>query len=113
MCGRCAAPAPNLTSDTSHETPIKKERAAGFRFDLICVEPLSVLFSRSSSTTQTGEVLSVITLHHRHHAVVLSIPSTTPPYLAGPGRWSRWCAARVHLSEASPLAALDQIGSRG
>jgi hypothetical protein len=44
---------------------------------------------------------------------MLSIPSTTPPYLAGPGRQSRWCAVRVHLSEASPLAALDRIGSRG
>jgi hypothetical protein len=62
-------------------------------------------FLRSSFTTQTGEVLSVHTLHHRHHTVVLSIPSTTPPYLAGPGRRSRWCAVRVHLSEAPPLAA--------
>jgi hypothetical protein len=66
-----------------------------------------------SSTTQIGEALSAHTLHHRHHAVMLSIPSTTPPYLAGPGRRSRWCAIRVHLSKASPLATLDRIGSRG
>jgi hypothetical protein len=72
-----------------------------------------VSFLRSFSTTQTGEALSAHTLHHRYHTVVLSIPSTTPPYLAGPGRRSRWCAVRVHLSKASPLAALDQIGSRG
>jgi hypothetical protein len=39
-------------------------------------------FFRSSSTTQTGEALSANTLHHRHHAVMLPIPSTTPPYLA-------------------------------
>jgi hypothetical protein len=70
-------------------------------------------FLRFSSTTQTGEALSAHTLHHRHHAIVLSIPSTTPPYLAGPGRRSHWCAVRVHLSEASSLAALDRIGSRG
>jgi hypothetical protein len=69
-------------------------------------------FSHSSSTVQTGEALSAHTLHHRHHAVVLSIPSTTPPYLAGPGRQSRWCAVRVHLSEASPLAVLDRITRR-
>jgi hypothetical protein len=76
--------------------------------------PLSeASFLRSSSTTQTGEALSAQTLHHRHHAVVLSIPSTTPPYIVGPGRRSRWCAVYVHLSEASPLAALDRIGSRG
>jgi hypothetical protein len=68
-------------------------------------------FLRSSSTVQTGEALSAHTLHHRHHAIVLLIPSTTPPYLAGPGRRSRWCAVRVHLSKASPLATLDQIGS--
>jgi hypothetical protein len=70
-------------------------------------------FLRFSSTTQTGEALSAHTLHHRHHAIVLSIPSTTPPYLIGPGRRSRWCAVRVHLSEASPLAALDRIESQG
>jgi hypothetical protein len=62
---------------------------------------------------QTGEALSAHTFHHRHHTVVLSIPSTIPPYLAGPGRRSRWCAVRVHLSEALPLAVLDQIGLRG
>jgi hypothetical protein len=70
-------------------------------------------FLHSFSTTQTGEALSAHTLHHRHHTVVLSIPSTTPLYLAGPGRRSRWCDVRVHLLEASPLAALDWIGSRG
>jgi hypothetical protein len=62
---------------------------------------------------QTGEALSAHTLHHRHHTIVLSISSTTPPYLAGPERQSHWCAVRVHLSKASPLAALDRIGSRG
>jgi hypothetical protein len=62
---------------------------------------------------QTWEALSAHTLHHRHHAVVLSIPSTTPPYLARRGRRSHWCAVRMHLSEASPLKALDRIGSRG
>jgi hypothetical protein len=68
--------------------------------------PLSeASFLRSFFTTQTGEALSAKTFHHRHHAVVLSIPSTTPPCLAGPGRRSRWCAVRVQLSEAPPLAA--------
>jgi hypothetical protein len=70
-------------------------------------------FFCSSSTMQTGEALLAHTFHHRHHTVMMSVPSTTPPYLARPGRQSRWCAARVHLSEASPLAALDRIGSRG
>jgi hypothetical protein len=45
---------------------------------------------------------------------VLLIPSTTPPYLAGPSRRSRCCAVRVHRSEALPVVALglDRIARR-
>jgi hypothetical protein len=51
---------------------------------------------------------------HKHHAVVLLIPSTTPPHLAGPRRRSRRYAVRVHRSEAPPVVALgsDQIARR-
>jgi hypothetical protein len=52
--------------------------------------------------------------HHRHHTIVLPIPSTTPPYLAGPRRQIHYCAVRVHCSEAPPVVALgsDQIARR-
>src|SRR3954466_1507526 len=53
------------------------------------------------------------TLHRLHHAVVLYIQSISPPHLLDRGRRRRRGAARVHLSEASPLAVLDQIRSRG
>jgi hypothetical protein len=52
-------------------------------------------------------------LHHKHHAVMLLIQSISPPYLLDQGRRRHRCIVRVHLSEASPLAALDRIGSRG
>jgi hypothetical protein len=52
-------------------------------------------------------------LHHKHHAVVLLIQSISPPYLLDQGRRRHRCTVCVHLSEASPLAALDRIGSRG
>jgi hypothetical protein len=53
------------------------------------------------------------TLHHKHHAAVLQIQSISPPYLLDQGRRGPRCTVRVHLSEAPPLAVLDQIGSRG
>jgi hypothetical protein len=53
------------------------------------------------------------TLHHKHHAVVLLIQPISPPYLLDQGRRRHCCAVHVHLSEASLLAALDRIGSRG
>jgi hypothetical protein len=52
-------------------------------------------------------------LHHKHHVVVLLIQSISPPYLLDQGRRRHRCTVHVHLSEASPLAALDRIGSRG
>jgi hypothetical protein len=52
-------------------------------------------------------------LHHKHHVVVLLIQSISPPYLLDQGGRIRRCAICVHLSEASPLAALDRIGSQG
>jgi hypothetical protein len=63
---------------------------------------------------RVGEALPANTLHHKHHAVVLLIPSTTPPHLAGPRRWSRHCAVRVQRSEAPPIVALgsDRIARR-
>jgi hypothetical protein len=91
-----------------HRPPIKVPRAPAVLapdFVRSRCPPFCSLFFRSFSTTQTGEALSAYTLHHRHHAVVLSIPTTTPPYLAGPGRRSRWRAVHVQLSEAPPLAA--------
>jgi hypothetical protein len=61
-----------------------------------------------------GEDLPAYTLHHKHHAVVLLIPSTTPPYLAGPRRRSRRCTVGVQRSEALPVVALgsDRIVRR-
>jgi hypothetical protein len=52
-------------------------------------------------------------LHHKYHAVVLLIQSISPPYLLDQEGRRRQCAVCVHLSEASPLAALDRIGSQG
>jgi hypothetical protein len=52
-------------------------------------------------------------LYHKHHAVVLLIQSISPPYLLDQGRRRHRFTICVHLSEASPLAVLDQIGSRG
>jgi hypothetical protein len=52
-------------------------------------------------------------LHHKHHAIVLLIQSISPPYLLDQGRRRHRCTVRVHLLEASPLAVLDRIGSRG
>jgi hypothetical protein len=52
-------------------------------------------------------------LHHKHHTVVLLIQSISPSYLLDQGGRRRRYAVRVHLSEASPLAALDRIGSQG
>jgi hypothetical protein len=52
-------------------------------------------------------------LHHKHHAVVLLIQSISPPYLLDQGRRRHRCTVRVHLSEALPLAVLDQIISQG
>jgi hypothetical protein len=52
-------------------------------------------------------------LHHKHHAVVLLIQSISPPYLLDQERRRHRCTVRVHLSEASPLEALDRIGLRG
>jgi hypothetical protein len=52
-------------------------------------------------------------LHHKNHAIVLLIQSISPPYLLDQGRRRHRCTVRVQLSEASPLAALDRIGSRG
>jgi hypothetical protein len=52
-------------------------------------------------------------LHHKHHAVVLLIQSISPPYLLYQGRRRYYCTVCVDLSEASPLTALDRIGSRG
>jgi hypothetical protein len=61
-----------------------------------------------------GEALSADTLHHKHHAVVLLIPSTTPLHLAGPRRRSRRCVGCVQCSEAPPGVALgsDRITRR-
>jgi hypothetical protein len=105
----------DLTFTPSRMTTIKgrPDGSAGMSFLRSRCSVSEASFLRSPFTMQIGEALSVHTLHHRHHVVVLSIPSTTPPYLAGPERRSRWCAVRVHLSEAPPLAALDRIGSRG
>jgi hypothetical protein len=52
-------------------------------------------------------------LHHKHHAIVLLIQSISPPYLLAQEGRRRRCDVRVHISEASPLAALDRIGSQG
>jgi hypothetical protein len=62
---------------------------------------------------QLGEALQKF-LHHRHHTVVLPIPSTTSPYLAGPRRKIRCCAVHVQRSEASRVVALgsDRIARR-
>jgi hypothetical protein len=63
---------------------------------------------------RVGEALLADTLHHKHHAVVLLIPSITPPRLAGPRRRSHCCTVRVQRSEAPPVVALglDQIARR-
>jgi hypothetical protein len=104
-----------LTFTPSRMTTIKgrPDGSAGTSFLRSHCPVSEASFLRSSFTTQIGEALLARTLHHRHHAVVLSIPSTTPPYFAGPRRRSHWCTLRVYLLEASPLAALDRIGSRG
>jgi hypothetical protein len=52
-------------------------------------------------------------LHHKHHVVMLLIQSLSPPYLLDQGMRRHCCTVHVYLSEASPLAALDRIGSRG
>jgi hypothetical protein len=64
--------------------------------------------------TRVGEALPAYILHHKHHAVVLLIRSTTPPHLAGPRRRSRRCAVRVQHSEAPSVVALgsDRIARR-
>jgi hypothetical protein len=70
-----------------------------------CCPPL---LSRATARRQSP---AAEILHHKHHAVVLLIKSISPPYLLDQGRRRHCCTVRVHLSEASPLAALDRIGS--
>jgi hypothetical protein len=64
-----------------------------------------------SLTTARRRSPAAETLHHKQHAIVLLNQSISPPYLLDQGRRIRRCTIRVHLSEASPLVALDQIGS--
>jgi hypothetical protein len=61
-----------------------------------------------------GEALPADTLHHKHHAVMLLMTSTSPPHLAGPRMRSRRCAIHVHRLEAPPFVALgsDRIAWR-
>jgi hypothetical protein len=108
-----------------------RDSGAGLRRDLI---PKKLFFSRHSAVSpvalscpsltrflpfffhlvRVGEALPAYTLHHKHHAVMLLILSTTPPHLAGPRRRSRRCAVHVQLSEAPPVVALglDRIARR-
>jgi hypothetical protein len=72
-----------------------------------------VLSTDTLHLTRVGEVLSTDTLHHKHHAIVLLIPFTTPPHLAGPRRRIRRCVVRVQCSEAPVVAlGLDRIARR-
>jgi hypothetical protein len=93
---------------------------------LISLQPVvsCVVFSSSSLIRSwphllppracVGKVLPAYTLYHKHHAVVLLIPSTTPPHLARPRRRSHRCDVCVHRLEAPPIVALglDRIMRR-
>jgi hypothetical protein len=72
------------------------------------VAPLLLSLATAHRRSPAAEIL-----HHKHHATVLLIQSISPPYLLDQGGRIRHCTVCVHLSEASPLAVLDRIGSRG
>jgi hypothetical protein len=52
-----------------------------------------------------GEALSAKSLHHTHRAIVLRIPSTSPPYSLDRGRRRHHCVAHVHHSKVSLVLA--------
>jgi hypothetical protein len=63
------------------------------------------------TTTCSGMLGHHKTLHHTHHAVMLLIPCTSPPYLLDQGQRIRCCVVGVHITEMLLVAVLDQIGS--
>jgi hypothetical protein len=87
-------------------------RAGACSSQTLAASPTAALQSLSLATARRRSPAAE-TLHHKHHAVVLQIQSISTPYLLDQGRRRRRCAVRVHFSEASPLAALDRIGSWG